>query len=46
MQSALSKKVLENIISNENIITANGQIRKHTDQIEVKKSMLVYHNIG
>lgn len=46
MQSALSKKVLENIISNENIITANGQIRKHNDQIEVKKSMLVYHSIG
>jgi DNA-directed RNA polymerase subunit RPC12/RpoP len=46
MQSALSKKILENIISNENIITSQGIIRKHTDTIEVKKSMLVYHNIG
>ncbi len=46
MQSALSKKNLENIISNENIITASGVIRRHTDIIEVKKSMLTYHNIG
>jgi hypothetical protein len=46
LQSALSKKNLENIISNENSITANGTIRKHSDTIEVKKSMLVYHNIG
>ena len=46
LQSALSKKNLENIISNENIITANGRIRKYSDVIEVKKSMLTYHNIG
>jgi hypothetical protein len=46
MQSALSKKNLENIISNENIITSSGIIRKHNDVIEVKKSMLMYHNIG
>lgn len=46
LQSALSKKNLENIISNENIITSNGVIRKHSDSIEVKKSMLTYHNIG
>lgn len=46
LQSALSKKNLENIISNENIITSNGQIRKYSDTIEVKKSMLTYHNIG
>lgn len=46
LQSALSKKNLENIISNENIITSSGIIRKHTDVIEVKKSMLTYHNIG
>lgn len=46
MQSALSKKILENIISNENIIMANGKIRKHDDTIEVKKSSLIYHNIG
>lgn len=46
LQSALSKKVLENIISNENIITSSGIIRKHNDDIEVKKSMLKYHNIG
>lgn len=46
LQSALSKKVLENIISNENIITANGQIRSYNDDMEVKKSTLVYHNIG
>lgn len=46
LQSALSKKVLENIISNENIITSNGQIRTHKDNIEVKKSILIYHNIG
>ncbi len=46
MKSALSKKVLENIISNENIITSQGIIRKHTDTIEAKKTQLVYHNIG
>ena len=46
LQSALSKKNLENIISNENIITSSGIIRKHNDPIEVKKSMLTYHNIG
>jgi hypothetical protein len=46
LQSALSKKVLENIISNENIITANGTIRSHNDTFEVKKSSLIYHNIG
>ena len=46
LQSALSKKNLENIISNENIITSSGIIRKHSDSIEVKKSMLTYHNIG
>lgn len=46
MQSALSRKVLENIISNENIITSSGIIRRYNDDIEVKKSMLKYHNIG
>ena len=46
LQSALSKKILEDIISNDNIITANGQIRTYSDNIEVKKSMLQYHNIG
>lgn len=46
LQSALSKKNLENIISNENIITSSGVIRKHNDVLEVKKSMLTYHNIG
>ena len=46
LQSALSNKNLENIISNENIITSAGMIRKHSDVIEVKKSMLAYHNIG
>lgn len=46
LQSALSKKNLENIISNENIITSSGIIRRHSDVIEVKKSMLTYHNIG
>lgn len=46
LQSALSRKNLENIISNENIITSSGIIRKHNDIIEVKKSMLTYHNIG
>lgn len=46
LQSALSKKNLENIISNENIITSNGVIRRYSDTIEVKKSMLTYHNIG
>lgn len=46
LESALSKKNLENIISNENIITSSGQIRKHNDVIEVKKSLLTYHNIG
>lgn len=46
LQSALSKKNLENIISNENIITSQGIIRKHTDVMEVKKSLLTYHNIG
>lgn len=46
LQSALSKKNLENIISNENIITSAGIIRKKDDVLEVKKSMLTYHNIG
>jgi hypothetical protein len=46
LQSALSKKNLENIISNENIITSAGIIRNHSDVLEVKKSMLTYHNIG
>ena len=46
LQSALSRKNLENIISNENIITSAGIIRKHNDLLEVKKSMLTYHNIG
>lgn len=46
LQSALSKKNLENIISNENIITSQGIIRKHDDQIESKKGTLIYHNIG
>lgn len=46
LQSALSKKALENIISNDNIITSDGIIRKHNDVIEVKKSTLKYHNIG
>lgn len=46
LQSALSRKVLENIISNENIITSSGIIRKHTDVLEVKKTPLMYHNIG
>ncbi len=46
LQSALSKKVLEDIISNENIITSNGRIRKHNDVLEVKKVHLFYHNIG
>lgn len=46
LQSALSKKNLEAIISNENIITSSGMIRKKDDVIEVKKSLLRYHNIG
>lgn len=46
MQSALSKKNLEAVISNENIINSNGIIRKKDDVMEVKKSMLMYHNIG
>ena len=33
LQSAISKKNLENIISNENIITSAGIIRKHNDII-------------
>jgi hypothetical protein len=46
LQSALSKKNLENIIANDNLITSQGIIRKHTDTLEVKKSVLMYHNIG
>lgn len=46
LQSALSKKNLENMIANDNIITAQGIIRTHSDVLEVKKSMLTYHNIG
>lgn len=46
LQSALSKKILENIISNDNIITSNGLIRHYKEDIEVKKSLLKYHNIG
>lgn len=46
LQSALSKKQLENIISNENIITSQGIIRRKNDILEVKNSMLRYHNLG
>ena len=46
LQTALSKKILENIISAENIITPNGMLRNYDDPIEVKKSKLMYHNIG
>lgn len=46
MQSALSRKILDDIISNENIITSQGIIRKKDDDIEVKKTSLKYHNIG
>lgn len=46
LQSALSRKVLEDIISNENIITPQGVIRTKDDDLEVKKSILKYHNIG
>ena len=46
LQSAIGRKNLENIIANDNIITANGQIRHYNDDIEVKKTTLRYHNIG
>ena len=46
LQSALSKKVLEDIISNENIITSKGIMRKYDEEISTKKGALVYHNIG
>lgn len=46
LQSALSKKVLEDIISNENIALANGNLRTHNDDIQTKKGALKYHNIG
>lgn len=46
LQSAISKKNLENIISNENLITSQGIIRRHDDQIDSKKGSLIYHNIG
>lgn len=46
MQSALSRKVLDDIISNENIITANGIMRGANDEIATKKGSLKYHNIG
>lgn len=46
LQSALSKKNLENIISNKNIITSNGILRRYNEEIESKKSTLKYHNIG
>lgn len=50
LQSALSKKILEDIISNESIITPQGLIRTKDDDVEVStkktKSILKYHNIG
>ena len=46
LQSALSRKVLEDIISNENIITSQGTMRTHDDAIATKKGSLMYHNIG
>lgn len=46
LQSALSKKNLEAIISNENIITSNGQIRRHNSEVVVKKTTQMYYNIG
>lgn len=42
----MSKKVLEDIISNENIALANGNMRTYKDDIETKKGSLRYHNIG
>ena len=45
-QSALSRKILEGIISNENIITPQGVIRKHDEALEVKKTSMMYWNIG
>lgn len=46
LQSALSKKVLENIIASDNMITSNGVMRRYNNVIEVKKNQLMYHNIG
>lgn len=46
LQSALSRKVLDDIISNENIINSDGKIRTASDDIETKKGSLKYHNIG
>jgi hypothetical protein len=46
LQSALSKKNLEGIISNENIITPDGRIRKHDTEVVVKKTPQRYYNIG
>ena len=46
LQSAIGKKNLEDIIGTDNIITANGVIRKKNDDIEIKKSKCKYLNIG
>lgn len=46
LQSALGKKVLEDLINSENIITSSGIIRRHDEEVEVKKQKVLYHNIG
>lgn len=46
LQSALGKKVLEDLINSDNMITSSGVIRKHNEEVEVKKQKLLYHNIG
>ena len=48
LSSALSKKILNNIISNENMITSDGRIRRYNENIEngSKSQNLKYMNIG
>lgn len=49
LQSALGRKTLEDIIGSENIITASGIIRRHDEEVKVKKRSAMsmkYYNIG
>ena len=46
LQSALSKKILEEIIGSDVRISSNGVIRQYNDDIPVKKGNLKYYNIG
>lgn len=46
LQNALGKKFLEPLISNDNMITSSGVMRRYNEEVQVKKQKVLYHNIG